>query len=296
MNCIGVHSLRVRRLRSLHAVDLRPNGNQGTSGSMHQLSRDEEVGITSRRRHTGCRARQRSVSALVVAAMLCAGPLNAQQQKPCHSICAPSLTLQPAAIISHVIDRPRVKDLTTNKITLLPKTTNLIIQLVLAAPTAIPRTSLLASFQWLPTAATASNPFTEYTASELGTTVHDNEPSITLGALIALLKPAETMGGFGANGYVADNFGPAQKSSDANAYTHKLDVGLSALVNVFNWLPDGTWLRHAQAVVTLDYIATGLPKAGEDVPKGERVFLTDARPAKLILGLSLPVAPLNPKQ
>jgi len=263
--------------------------------SVSELVRGGHPKTTSGRHESSRRAGQCVAAATLIVLALGAAPLTAQQKKPCHSICAPALTLQPAAIISHIIDRPRVRDLTTNTVTLLPKTTNLIIQAVLAAPTAIPRTSLLASFQWLPTAATGSNPFTEYTASELGTTIHENEPSITLGALIALLKPRETMGWFGANGYIADNFGPAQKSSDANAYTHKLDVGLSALVNIFNWLPRGTWLRHAQAVVTLDYIATGLPKAGEDVPKGERVFLTDARPAKLLLGLSLPLAPLNPK-
>lgn len=251
--------------------------------------------ITSRCCARAWGARCLSPAALAVAMMPGAAALDAQE-KPCHSICAPALTLQPAAIISHIIDRPPVKDLTTARIALLPRTTNLIIQFVLGAPTVIPRTSLLASFQWLPTATTASNPFTEYTASELGTTVHDNEPSLTLGALIALLKPGETRGWFGANACVADNFGPAQKASDANAHTHKLDAGLSALVNIFNWLPPGTWLRHAQAVATLDYIATGLPRAGEDVPRGERVFLTDARPAKLLLGLSFPLAPLNPRQ
>ena len=96
--------------------------------------------ITGRHTHA-FRARRLSSAAVTVAMMLGAVSLAAQQQKPCHSICAPTLTLEPAAIISHIIDRPRVRDLTTDKITRLPQTTNLIIQLVLTAPTVMPRSS-----------------------------------------------------------------------------------------------------------------------------------------------------------
>jgi hypothetical protein len=46
--------------------------------------------------------------------------------------------------------------------------------------------------------------------------------------------------------------------------------------------------------VILDDVLTGLPHAGDDVPQGERVFLTAARPATLIAGVSIPVAPLKP--
>ena len=42
----------------------------------------------------------------------------------------------------------------------------------------------------------------------------------------------------------------------------------------------------------LDYVATGLPKAGDDVPKGVRTFLTGAKPAVLIVGVGMPIAPL----
>ena len=40
----------------------------------------------------------------------------------------------------------------------------------------------------------------------------------------------------------------------------------------------------------LDYVATGLPRAGDEVPVGRR-FLDDARPTSLILGFTLPITP-----
>ena len=43
----------------------------------------------------------------------------------------------------------------------------------------------------------------------------------------------------------------------------------------------------------LDYVATGLPRVGDVVPKGVRRFDTAARPAALIAGVSIRLAPLT---
>ena len=40
----------------------------------------------------------------------------------------------------------------------------------------------------------------------------------------------------------------------------------------------------------LDYVATGLPSAGDEVPLG-RVFVTGARPLALVAGLAFPLTP-----
>jgi len=55
-------------------------------------------------------------------------------------------------------------------------------------------------------------------------------------------------------------------------------------------MPRAAWLRRVTVFSILDYVATGLPKAGDEVPVG-RVFESDARPTSLIAGLSLPVTP-----
>ena len=47
------------------------------------------------------------------------------------------------------------------------------------------------------------------------------------------------------------------------SYTHKLDFELDTALHVFNWLPEGRWLRGVEFETSLDYLATGIPKAGD---------------------------------
>lgn len=77
-------------------------------------------------------------------------------------------------------------------------------------------------------------------------------------------------------------------------YTHKLDVGTYVNVYPFFWLADRNALKRSglYGYVTLDYVATGLPRVADVVPKGQRVYLTSARPGALIIGAGLPIAPL----
>jgi hypothetical protein len=94
--------------------------------------------------------------------------------------------------------------------------------------------------------------------------------------------------------YVGDLYSTAARPDDQSAYTHKLDTGLNVGAGILNWLSPHVWLRSVKGFVILDDVLVGLPRAGDEVPHGERVFLTDARPATLIVGLSVPLAPLNP--
>jgi hypothetical protein len=58
---------------------------------------------------------------------------------------------------------------------------------------------------------------------------------------------------------------------------------------VFNWLPEGKWLRGLELEGSLDYVATGLPKVGDRVD-GTR-FLDKATPWSFSLVVVVPVAP-----
>jgi hypothetical protein len=82
----------------------------------------------------------------------------------------------------------------------------------------------------------------------------------------------------------------ASRPADRSSYTAKADLELISHLHVFNATPARTWLHRASVFGILDYVATGLPRAGDEVPKGRR-FLGDARPAALILGLALPITP-----
>jgi hypothetical protein len=111
-----------------------------------------------------------------------------------------------------------------------------------------------------------------------------------MGASVALLPAAETHGLFDLAANVGDLYSQAARPTDKSAYTHKLDLDLLAHVHAFAWTPRSTWVHRVTMFSILDYVATGLPKAGDEVPVG-RMFLDDARPTSLIVGLSLPVTP-----
>jgi hypothetical protein len=212
------------------------------------------------------------------------------QPRPCHVLCAPSVALMPGVIRTHLVGGPRVRSLATGVATRLPGTSDFELIIAVAARTAVPRLSLFGSVQWLPNASEQRNPFTLYTASELGEPVRANAPTVTMGGSVALLPATETHGWLDLAGNVGDLYSQAARPTDKSAYTHKLDLDLVAHLHAFTWMPRAAWLRRVTVFSILDYVATGLPKAGDEVPVG-RVFETDARPTSLITGLSLPVTP-----
>ncbi len=91
---------------------------------------------------------------------------------------------------------------------------------------------------------------------------------------------------------VVDQFSPGETPRATSSYTHKLDFEWDTAFHLFNRLPKGHWLRNVEAEVSLDYLASGLPKAG-DVVGAER-FLDDANPWSFSLLMIIPLAPLAP--
>ncbi|MGI8510876.1 MAG: hypothetical protein ACR2MQ_16325 [Gemmatimonadaceae bacterium] len=251
--------------------------------------------------HTDKRSSRRAIRR---AAMLCCGGLfalaapvraHAQGQKSaCTILCTPNLSFNAAAIRSHIFSKPMVRDLSTGAVKEVPSATNLELQLFVSVPTVLARTSLYMTAQWLPNATATSNPFTEYTASTLGGDVRANTPSLSFGADFDVLRKKHMGGAFNLVVYAADLFSKAARPDDMSDYTHKLDLGTYTTIYPFFWLADGNALKRSglYAYVTLDYVATGLPRAGDEVPKGQRVYVTSARPAALIIGAGLPIAPL----
>ena len=232
-------------------------------------------------------------SGLLLAA-LSPDTLAAQGAKPCTIVCAPSVAFNIAGNKSHLFGSPTVRNDTTGATSELPSKTNLQLQIFVSAKTQLDRLSVFASTTWLPSAKARANPFTEYTASEVGTDIKANHVSLTMGALGDIVPQKMTHGWFALQAYVGDLLSPAARPNDASAYTHKLDVGGVALLYPFGGMDTASALHKSGFYFygNLDYVATGLPKAGDDVPKGVRTFLTDAKPAVLIFGIGMPIAPL----
>jgi hypothetical protein len=228
--------------------------------------------------------------AVLALAAVSAAPLAAQSAPSCHILCAPSVTLMPGVVRTHLMRGPLVRNTTTGVESRLPGSTNMEVIVAVASKTAIPRLTLVASAQWLPNAAEGRNPFTLYTASELGTHVRANAPTLVAGGSLSLIAPTSTAGWFDAAFNVGDLFSQAATPDDKSAYTHKLDLDLVTHLHVFDGFPKHEYLHRVSVYGILDYVATGLPSAGDEVPLG-RVFVSDARPLALVAGLSFPLTP-----
>jgi hypothetical protein len=237
------------------------------------------------------RVQQCTVGLLVAGAVTSVGPAEAQSPpSSCRIVCVPSVTLLTGLIRTHLFGGPTVRKLSTGAESRIPGATSTELLLVTSARTAIPRTSILASVQWLPNATEQRNPFTEYTAAELGGRVRANAPTATFGLSATLVTPAQTQGWVDLAALAADLFSQAARPDDRSAYTHKLDLDLVAHVHVFAKMPSATWLHRVSLYGILDYVATGLPRAGDEVPEGRR-FVTGAKPAALLMGFALPLTP-----
>jgi hypothetical protein len=246
-----------------------------------------EVSMSSRSR-VGVVAHGALMALLTGAAI----PLAAQSSAAphCHILCAPTVLLMPGVVRTHLLRGPLVRDSRTGVETRLPGSSNLELMVAVASRTAVPRLSVVASAQWLPNATEGRNPFTLYTASDLGTHVRANAPTLVAGGSLALVAPASTAGWLDVALNVGDLFSQAATPDDKSAYTHKLDLDLVTHLHLFDALPASDYLHRVTLYGILDYVATGLPSAGDEVPRG-RVFVSDARPLALVAGLSLPLTP-----
>ena len=91
---------------------------------------------------------------------------------------------------------------------------------------------------------------------------------------------------------IVDKISPAGRPQDTSSYTHKLNFEFETAVLVFNWLPDGNWLRNLELEGSLDYVATGLPRVGDRID--DELFLDNASGWSFSLVVIIPLAPLRP--
>lgn len=78
--------------------------------------------------------------------------------------------------------------------------------------------------------------------------------------------PAErTRGWISSHVDIVDKLSAAERPTDRRAYTHKLNLELDTSLSMFKWLPEGRWLRGVELEGSLDYVATGLPRKGDQI-------------------------------
>jgi hypothetical protein len=205
----------------------------------------------------------------VLLALLAAPPAGAQAPE-CRVLCAPEFKVEPTWTMAPLFGAPRIleEDGTTTR---ERRASELEIILSLGLPTRI---------SWLElTVEAILLPFDS-----------ESTPELELETNFVWLPSERTRGWVSSHFDVVDKYSPSERPTDSSAYTHKLNFELDTSLSLFNWLPEGRWLRGVELEGSLDYVATGLPKAG-DVIDGA-LFLDDASPWSFSLVLVLPIAPL----
>ena len=214
----------------------------------------------------------------------------------CFLLCAPDVKIEPTITFEPIFRRPIVAELADGEVvgTFEPETES-VFELILAVgvPTQIPRVGFTFETIFIPSGSTDTNPFTGAHADDLGrSSFRGNEIEIELELNLGLLESEQTGGWFESHFDIVDKISSAERTSDTSSYTHKLNLEWDTAFLVFKGLPDGHWLRNVEIEASLDYVATGLPKAGHII--GAERFLSDDSAWSFSLTFVLPLAPLVP--
>lgn len=205
-----------------------------------------------------------------LALILAVAPTQAQEQAPCRILCAPEFKVEPTITYANLFGSPRIAG-DDGTIRREPRETEFEVILSLGLPTRI---------RWL-----------EFTVEAIFLPFdRDSTPELEFETNFIWLPAERTRGWVSSHFDVVDKFSSAERPTDRRAYTHKLNLELDTSVSIFNWLPEGRWLRGVELEGSLDYVATGLPKRGDVIDGGR--FLDNASPWSFSVVFVLPFAPM----
>ena len=212
----------------------------------------------------------RAAAATLVAALGLPAGAAAQEPEPCRFVCGLELKFEPTFTIEnlahrHLVSSPDGETARAERERVFETV------LALDLETRLPRLGF--------TAEAIAAPFSD-----------DNRVELEFEANFHWLTEGMTRGWVTSHVDVVDQFSPAQRPDDTQAYTHKLDFELDTAFHPFNRLPEGRWLRGFELEISLDYLATGTPRMGDVFPDGSR-FLDDASRWSLSFVIIIPVAP-----
>jgi hypothetical protein len=204
----------------------------------------------------------------IAAAVLGATEAAAQATPACRLLCSPSFKVEPTLTVTNVFGRPSV----------------------VREPEAPQRVAREREFELILSVGLPTRlSWLEFTVEAIFLPFHqDGTPELEFEANLIWLPAARTRGWVSSHLDIVDKLSPAARPTDIPAYTHKLYFELDTSVAVFAWVKDGRWLRDVELEGSLDYVVTGLPRAG-DVIDGWR-FLKKASPWSFSLVLVIPVA------
>jgi len=204
-------------------------------------------------------------------------PLHAlaQEDEGCRFLCMPELKIEPTLSFEPLFQGPIIEEIVDGQVVSRERQeheSGFELVLSMGIPTTIPRVGF--------TVEAILKPFEDV----------DNEPEVELEFNIDLIESKQTGGWIESHFDIVDKFSPSQRPDDDGAYTHKLNLEWDTSFHPFNHFPQERYLAHVELEASLDYVASGLPKAGDVV--GDELFVDDASPWSLSILLVFPIAPL----
>lgn len=233
---------------------------------------------------------------IVTIALVMSASFTVKAQERCRVLCAPELKVEPTFTLENLFRPPNVETVEEGVVIARQREEREgVFELIFAldVPTALPRLGLTFEAIFKPLGSTDVNPFTGVRASAIDrNTIRDNGVEIETELNFYILETDQTGGWVSSHVDLVDQFSPAHQPTAGSVFTHKLDFEWDTAFHLFKGLPARHWLRNVEAEVSLDYLATGLPKAGQ-ILGGDR-FVEAASPWSLSFVLVMPLAPLVP--
>jgi hypothetical protein len=214
---------------------------------------------------------------LIVAFIVCfaALPASAQDQPPrCFFFCEPTLLVEPTFTWENLFKPARVAETDERGDTVITKTgRERVFETVIAVdiPTTMPRLGF--------TFETIVKPFVKGTSPELETELN-----------LEWLRSEDTNGWVGSHFDIIDKYSPGARPGIEDRYTHKLNFELDTAFAFLKWT-NKAWLSDVEIEGSIDYVATGLPRAGDRF--GNVTYLDNASRWSFSLVFVIPLAPLR---
>jgi hypothetical protein len=215
---------------------------------------------------------------IVIAILFCcvgSSPLRAQNPvDKCFVLCQPEVKIEPTFTWENLIRRPKIAETDSDGNTVIQKAEReRVFETVLAVdvPTTIPRVSFVLE--------TIFKPF-----------VKGNSPDLETELNFHWLRSENTKGWVGSHFDIVDKYSRGARPGTQDGYTHKLNFELDTAVSFLKWTKK-PWLSNIEIESSLDYVASGLPRAGDRF--GNLTYLDDASPWSFSLVFVIPLAPLR---
>ena len=201
-------------------------------------------------------------------------PMTAEgQNQKCFVLCPPDLKIEPTFTWEN-LRPPRVAETHGQGNTVirrLPRERVFETVLALGVPTTIPRVGF--TFEVI------VKPF-----------VKGNSPELETELNLHWLRSEDTKGWVTSHFDIIDKYSPGARPATLDRYTHKLNFELDTAVPFLKWT-NKPWLRDVEIEGSLDYVASGLPRAGDRF--GNATYLDNASRWSFSLVFVLPLAPLS---